>query len=202
MVVALRNLHSQIQGNRTVVTSHGRVTDLAVTQTREQCGRQHKVVQTPADVFGSTVHHVGPEGVGIGLLRIQFPETVGETGLKKLREALTLLWGEACVLAVTLGVFKIDLLMGHIQIATQHQGLALVQAAQVGPEIHVPGLAVVQTHQTTAGIGHIRRDQEESLKLSSDNPTLFIMFLFTCFQAERDIKLTENSRFGQKFYDI
>ncbi len=167
-----------------MVTSHGCVSDLAVTQTWEQGGRQQKVVQTPADVFGSRVHHVGPEGVGIGLFRIQLPKTVGKSGLQKFGEALTFLGGEACVLAVTLGVLEINLLVGHIQISTQHQGLALVQATQVGPEIHIPGLTVVESHQTTAGIRHIRRDQEERCKLSSDNTTFFIMLLFTYIEAE------------------
>lgn len=126
-----------------MVASHRLVTDLAVAQARQQGGRQQEVIEPPAHVLAAGVHHVGPEGVGVGLLGVELSEAVAEAGFQQLAEALALLRGEAGVLLVALGVLQVDLLVSHVEVAAQHQGFLHVQLTQIGPEVHIPGFAVI-----------------------------------------------------------
>lgn len=135
-----------MQSDGAVVASHRLVTDLAVAQAWQQAGGQHKVIEPPAHVLITAAHHVGPEGVGVGLVGVDLAEAVGESGFQQLGEALALLRSEAGVFLVPLGVLQVDLLVGHIEVATQHHGLLHVQLAQIQPEVHVPGFAVIEAH--------------------------------------------------------
>ncbi len=132
-----------MQSDGAVVASHRFVANLAVAQARHQTGRQHKVIEPPAHVLFAAVHHVGPEGVSVGLLGVKLAEAVDEASLQQLAEALSLLRGEACVFLVSLWVFQVDLLVCDVEVTTQHQGLLYVQLAQVRPEVHVPRFAVI-----------------------------------------------------------
>lgn len=174
-----------MKGDGAVVTPHGCVTNLAVTQAREQSSREHEVVQTPAHVLGPHIHHVRPEGVGIGLLWIQLTEAINKPSSQELAETLTLFRSKACIFTVAFGVLQVNLLMGHIEVTAEHQGLTFVQVAQIFTEIYIPCFAVVEANQATAGIGHVCSNQEVGSKLCSDHTALFIMLLFTCRRSER-----------------
>lgn len=160
-MTVVERLYSQMEGDGTVVTPHGCVTNLAVTQAWEQSSRENKVVQTPAHVLATCVHHVRPEGVGIGLLWIQLTEAIGEASSQELTETLALFRSEACVLTVAFGVFQVDLLVGYVEVTAQNQGLMTVQIGQVCPEVYIPCFAVVEANQATPSIGHICGNQEE-----------------------------------------
>lgn len=179
LAVVVVCLYSQVEGDGAVVTPHGCVTNLAVTQAREQSSREHKVVQTPTHVLGARIHHVRPEGVGIGLLGIQLTEAISKTCSQELAETLSLFWSEACVLAVAFGVLQVNLLMGHIEVTTEHQSLTTFQIAKVCAEVYVPRFAVVKANQATPCIGNVCSDQEEGRELGSDHATLFVMLLFS-----------------------
>lgn len=168
-----------MQSDGAVVASQSLVADLAVAQARQQAGRHHEVVEPPAHVLAAGVHHVGPEGVGVGLLRVELAEAVGEAGLQQLAEALALLRGEAGVFLVPLGVLQVDLLVRDIEVAAQHQGLLHVQLAEVRPEVHVPGFAVIEAHEASAGVWHVGGHQEEVGELGSDDAALLVMLFFT-----------------------
>lgn len=154
------------------------VTDLAVAEARQQTAGQHKVVEPPAHVFVAGVHHVGPEGVGVGLLGVQLTEAVHEAGLQQLAEALALLGGEAGVLLVSFGVLQIDLLVGDVQVSAQHHRLLDVQLAEVRSEVGVPRFAVIQTHEAPARIRHVGSHQEEGGKLGCDGTALLVVLFF------------------------
>ncbi|KAF3859391.1 hypothetical protein F7725_021790, partial [Dissostichus mawsoni] len=51
------------------------------------------------------------------------------------------------------GVHHVDLLVCDIKVTTQHQGLLYVQLAQVRPEVHVPGFAVILSGGSSYSIG-------------------------------------------------
>lgn len=173
-------LHSQVQRDGTVVAAHGFVADLAVAQAWHQRGGQQEVVEPPAHVLGAGVHHVGPEGVGVGLLWVELAEAVHEAGRQQLAEAFALLWGKPRVLLVPFWVLQVDLLVGYIEVAAKHQRLLYVQLSQVSLKVHVPGFAVIQADEASAGIGNVRRHQEEGGELGGDDAALFVMLLFAC----------------------
>lgn len=167
-----------MQSDGAVIASLHLVANLAVTQAWQQTVRQHKVIEPPAHVLIAGVHHVGPEGVGVGLLGVELAEAVDETGFQQLAETLALFSGEACVLLVPLGVLQVDLLVCDVKVATQHHGLLYVQLAQVHPEVHVPGFAVIQAHKASARVWHIGSDQEEAGELRGDDAALLVVLLF------------------------
>lgn len=167
-----------MQSDGAVVTSPHLVTDLTVAQGGQQTAGQHKVVESPAHVFVASVHHIGPEGVGMGLLGVQLAEAVHKSGFQQLGETLALFGGEACVLLVSFGILQIDLLVGDVEVATQHYWLLYVQLAEVRPEVNVPRFAVIQAHEASAGIRHVDGHQEEAGKLGCDDATLLVMLLF------------------------
>lgn len=167
-----------MQSNGTVVTSHGFSPDLAVTEPRQQSGRQHEIIQPPSYVLPPGVHHVGPESVGVLLLRVQLAETVDETGLQQLSEALPLFWCEAGVLLVPFGVLEVDLLVSDVEVAAENQTFLFVEVAQVRSEVLVPGFAVVETHQAFAGVGDVGRDQEVTGELGGDDTAFFVVLFF------------------------
>lgn len=68
--------------------------------------------------------------------------------------------------------------MCDIEIAAQHQGLLHVQLAQVCPEVHVPGFAVIQAHKAFTGVWHVSGHQVEVGELGSDDTTLLVMLFF------------------------
>lgn len=171
-------LHSYVQRDGTVVASLHLVTDLAVTKAGQQAAGQHKVVEPPAHVFVASIHHIGPEGVGVGLLGVQLAEAVHEPGLQQLAEALALLGREACVLLVSFGILQIDLLVGNVQVTAQHHRLLDVQHAEIRSEVGVPCFAVIQTHKASARIRHVGGHQEEAGKLCCDGAALLVVLLF------------------------
>lgn len=133
-----------------MVATHRLVADLAVAQARHQTRGQNKVIKPPTDVLLASAHHVGPEGVGVLLLRVELAEAVGEARLEQLAEALPLIGSEASVLLVSFGVLQVDLLVRDVEVTAQHHGLLDVELAQVRAEVLVPGFAVVQTHKASA----------------------------------------------------
>lgn len=167
-----------MQSDGAVVASPHLVPDLTVAQGGQQTAGQHKVVEPPAHVFVTSVHHIGPEGVGVGLLRVQLTEAVHEPGFQQLAETLALFGGEACALLVAFGILQVDLLVGDVEVATQHHWLLYVQLAEVRPKVNVPCFAVIQAHKASAGIRHVDGHQEEAGKLGCDDTTLLVMLLF------------------------
>lgn len=167
-----------MQSDGTVVASLHLVTDLAVAKAGQQTAGQHKVVEPPSHVFVTSVHHIGPEGVGVGLLGVELTEAVHETGLQQLAETLALLGSEACVLLVSFGILQIDLLVGDVQVAAQHHRLLDVQLTEIRSEGGVPSFAVIQTHKASAGIWHVGSHQEEAGKLGCDGTALLVVLLF------------------------
>lgn len=168
-----------------MVTAHRLVADLAVAQACHQTRGHQKVIKPPADVLLASAHHVGPEGVGVLLLGVELAEAVAEARLQQLAEALPLIWGEAGVLLVPLGVLQVNLLVRHVEVSAQHHGLLHVELAQVIAEVLVPGFAVVQPHEASARVWYVRRHQVEVGELCGDDAALFVVLFFACIDRGR-----------------
>lgn len=152
--------HSHIQGDRAVVAPQSCRANFTITQALQKPLGYQKVVEPPAHVFGPGVHHVCPEGIGVGHVGVKVTEGVDKASLQQLPEARTFLWGKACILLIALGVLEVNLLVRYVEVPTQDEGLAGSQAFEVRTEGHIPALAVFQTHQPPSGIGDIGCDQE------------------------------------------
>ncbi len=60
------------------IASNDVVADVVINGTT----RYKEVIQTPANIFRPGIHHVGPEGVGLFLVRIEVTECIDKTGLQ------------------------------------------------------------------------------------------------------------------------
>ena len=156
-----------------------------------------KVVDAPAHVPGAGRGPVAPPGVGVGPIGIEPAEAVGKASLQKLGELGPLLIGEAGVAHIGLGVFQVDLLVGHVHIAADDHGLLGVQPLQVGAEIVLPLHAVVDALELVLGVGRIDRHQPEIRVFQRDDPALGVVLWDAQVVAHaQGLVLGENRRAG------
>ena len=137
----------------------------------------HKVVDAPAHVPLPRPHPVAPPGVGVGALGVEKAEAVGKARGQQLGKLPALLIGEARVAHVLLGVFQVDLLVGHVHVPADDHGFALVQFAEIGPEVVLPAHAVVDALEPVLGVGGIDADQVKVRVFQRDGPTLVVVLL-------------------------
>ena len=138
-----------------------------------------EVVDSPAHVPLSRPGAEAPPAVGIHGIGVEVAEGVGEAGREQHAELFALLIGEAGVFVVGVGVFEVDLLMGHVHVAADDHGLLGVQRAGIGTEIILPGHAVVQALEPVLGVGHIDADQIEVFVFQRDAAALVAVGLGT-----------------------
>ena len=98
-----------------MVTTHHIRPHTGVTKIRHEAFGNHKVIKTPAHVFGAAVSHEGPEGVFSGFLGVQLTESIDKSGVQKLGEVLPLLIGEAWgFVPVVFRVGEIDVKVSNV----------------------------------------------------------------------------------------
>ena len=85
--------------------------------------------------------------------------------------------GEAGILPVGLGILQVYLLVGHIQVAAQDDGLLGIQCHQVGTEVVLPLHAVVQSLQPVLRIGSVAGDQIEVVRLQRDDAAFVVVLV-------------------------
>lgn len=69
--------------------------------------------------------------------------------------------------------------MRHIEVATEHHGLACVQALEVGSEVAVPSGALRNPRQVPFGIGNVGRHDKHIVKLRGNYSAFALVLLYT-----------------------
>ena len=87
----------------------------------------HKVVDTPTCVLCSCLKTITPPGVRSLQIGIEMAEAVDKTRAQQLGKLSALLIGEAGVAAVAFGIFDVDLLMSHVEVAAIDHRLLCIQ---------------------------------------------------------------------------
>ena len=134
-----------------------------------------KIVDAPPRVVLPGVEAVGPPGVGPLPVRIEVPEGVCKPGGQQGGHFFPLLVGEAGVAPIGLGVFQVNLLVGHVQVAAVNDRLGPVQGDEVIPQVVLPLHAVVDPLQPVLGVGGVAAYQVEGPVLQSDEPPLVVV---------------------------
>ena len=150
--------------------------DGCISQLLAQTVRDDKVVDAPTGILLTSLEPVRPPRV-FHLLRILVAEGVRKTAGQQVAELFAFLVSEAGIMTVGLRILDVYLLVGHVQIAAEDDGLLLIQAFQVIAKVSLPRHAVVQTLQTVLRIGGIATHQEEVFHLQRHHPTLVIVHL-------------------------
>ena len=145
-----------------------------IVETLEQTIGDHEIVDTPAGILLAGLETVGPPGV-FHLFRILIAEGICEATGQQVAELLTLLIGEAGIAAISLGVLDIYLLMGHIEVATEDNGLHGVELFQITAERVFPRHAILQATEAILRVGRIAADEEEVGHLERDDAALVIV---------------------------
>ena len=158
-----------------MVAAHHLGQDEGVLHLVPQPVGDHEIVDAPTHVPGPGSRPVAPPGVGVGPVGVEEAEGVGKARLQKLGELAPFLIGKAGVADVLLGVFQVDLLVGHVHIAADDHGLCPVQLLQIGAEVVLPAHPVVQALQLVLGVGGVDADQEEVPIFQGHRPALGVM---------------------------
>ena len=149
-------VHVQEEDHGTVIAAEDSTANETLAEVGRQPLREQTVVEPPADVFGTRVGHVRPEGVGAGRVGTPPPERVDEAAtVEERRESLTLLDGEAGVLLVAFRVGDVDLVVRHVHVAAHHHRLGGVQGGEEVAELDVPLHPLRQRHQLATRVGYV-----------------------------------------------
>src|SRR5437868_3397320 len=95
-------------------------------------------------------------------------ERVDKTRVHQVLEPPALLVGEALLTPIRLGVRKIQLRMGNVEVPTKHDRLALLELLHIREKCRVPvPMAQSQAAQVVLGVRRVYRDHVEVLELGS-----------------------------------
>jgi len=137
-----------------------------------QPGGAEPVVDAPAGVLLAGMEAVGPPGVDVGLVGVEVAEGVDEASLEQLGELRALLVGEPGVLVVRLRILQVYLLVRHVHVAADKDGLAAVEHGEGEAEGIVPRHAARQAAQAVLRVRRIDGDDVEVPVLKRDDPAL------------------------------
>ena len=118
---------------------------------------------------------VAPPGIDALQRRVEMPPRIHESGPQQLGHLLPLLVGEARVHAVRLRILQVNLLVRHVHVAADDDGLFLVQRQQIAAEIVLPRHAVRQPPQPVLTVRRIDIHQIEVRHLQRDDAPLAVV---------------------------
>ena len=148
--------------------------DSGIDQAFAQTIGNDEIVDAPAGILLAGLKTIRPPGI-LHLVGIFKAEGVGEAIGQQLAELGALLVGEARIMAVGFRILDIDLLVGHVQVAAEDDGLLGIEALEIGLEIILPRHAVVETLKTVLRVGRIAAHQEEVVHLEGDDAPLMVV---------------------------
>lgn len=155
-------------------------------QLRAQAVGHQEVVDAPPRVLLARTEAVGPPRVHARRVGVEVAEGVGEACGEQLAELLPLLVGEARVAPVGLGVLQVNLLVGHVHVAADDDGLPRVEFLQIAAELVFPLHAVVQPPQFVLRVGRVDIHQVERGHLQRDDTPLAVVLLAAYAVADTD----------------
>ena len=152
--------------------------DSGIDQAFAQTIGNDEIVDAPAGILLAGLKTIRPPGI-LHLVGIFKAEGVGEAIGQQLAELGALLVGKARIMAVGLGILDIDLLVGHVQVAAEDDGLLGIEALEIGLEIILPRHAVVEALETVLRVGRVAAHQEEVVHLKRDHTPLMVVHINT-----------------------
>ena len=150
--------------------------DLRIHHALLQAIAHHEIVDAPPCVLLARLETVAPPRIR-HLLRILPSERIRKATGQQVAELLALLVGKAGIHAVALGVLQVDLLVGHVQVATEDHGFLGVEALQVTAEGILPRHAILQALQSVLRVRRITADKEEILHLERHHAPLMVVHI-------------------------
>ena len=144
-------------------------------QQRAQGFAHHEIVNAPACILLASAESVTPPRIDVRLVGIEMAEGVHKTCIQELLETFALLVGETGIFAVGLRIFEVDFAVRHIKVAAEHNGLSCFQVFEVGTQVLVPLLAIVEAAQAVLGIGHVGRHEVEVFVLGRNDAALVVV---------------------------
>ena len=116
--------------------------DKGVGHLRHQTIGDDEIVDAPTSILLTSLETVRPPRV-LHAVGIKGTEGIGETAGQEVGEGLALLVGETGIAAVALGILQVNLLVGHIQVATEDDGLHGIELFQIAAESILPRQTII-----------------------------------------------------------
>jgi len=134
-----------------------------------------EVVESPPDVPLAGIAAIGPPGVVAGA-GFEQSKGVQEAGVEDAVEPGALLVGETGVAPVLPRIREIDFPVGAVEIPAEHDRLRVGEPLQVGEEIEVPPLAVVEPGKSPLRIRRVDRDEVKFGEGQRDEASFAVVF--------------------------
>ena len=114
-------------------------------------------------------------------------EGVGESVVEPCCKLTPFLVGESGVHTVGFGIFQVNLLVCHVEVATHYHRFLLVESLDICEEIVFPSHSVVKTLESVLRIRHIHAHEIELLHLQCDDTSLVVVLVdtYTICHAQR-----------------
>ena len=165
---------TKVQFDGTMVAAEDVAVDLGVVEALTQTVGDDEVVDAPAHVLLTGLETVRPPRI-LHLLRVLVTEAVRKAAGQQVAELLTLLIRKAGIHVVRLWILEVDLLVGHVQVTAEDDGLLLVEALEILAEGILPRHAVLQSLQAVLGVRRVTADEEEVCHLEGDDTPLMVV---------------------------
>ena len=160
-----------------MVAAEDLVVDRRLLDLRRKAIGNEEVVDAPACIRLTRLAKIRPPCIDARLVGVERTERVGEARYEKLRHLLAFLVGEACILAVRLGILEVDFRMRDVEIAADNDGLLRVERQEVGAKRLFPLHAVGEALKAALRIRRVDRHEVEFIELQRDDPS-FVIVLF------------------------
>src|ERR1700684_4289320 len=155
-----------------MITAHDVGVNLRALDGIAQRCRHHQIVDSPSDVARPRIGEVTPPRI-VAVALCEEPERIDEACIDEGLKTGALFIGKTLLAAIWLGVRKIKLGMGHVQVAAKYDGFGFSQVLAVGEKRRIPMLmAQRQPAQVVLGVGRVHRDDKKFCELSGDDPAL------------------------------
>ena len=168
----------EIEFHGTVVGAKDIGMDLGIVETLAETVGDDEIIDAPAGILLTGLETIRPPGI-FHLVRILEAEGVGKAIGQQLAELGSFLVGEARIMTIGFGIFDINLLMGHVQVATEDDGFLGIESLKVSLEIVLPRHAIVKALQAILRIRRIAAHEEEAVHLEGDNTPLMVVHIDT-----------------------
>ena len=162
------------QLNRAMVRAKNITVDGCILNLRRQPVRDQPIVDAPSRVIFPGIKAVAPPAVCPQRVRMAKAKGIRKATIQKRRKLLPFLIGKACISPIWPGILQIDLLMGDIEIPTDHHRFLCIQGHQMVSEGIFPLHPVINAFQSLLGIRRITGHYIVRRKLQCDQPSLCI----------------------------
>ena len=104
-------------------------------------------------------------------------ESIGKSGIEQRCEFFAFFVGKARIATVGLGIFQVDFLVSHIEVAAHYHRFLGIELEEIVAEIVFPRHSIVESAQFVLRVWHIHRHKEEIGHFERNHAALVVVII-------------------------